>query len=339
MEAELRLEAAAESGIDESARPVSASMSLGEFVERKFIPEYVAIKRSAGRAHFQAILKHVLAPDVISRLLGGRTTVSRSKLGVVPDWPYIDSMQLSEVRVDSIQRLISAALERGYSTQTAVHIRNVLRAVFSHALKTGDFSGDNPAALVMPLIIARRPAHALTLDQWQRVAQLMHYPEREIALFAVLTGMNVAEICGLKWKYVNLSLFRQMLNGDWISPKTIVVRNQSYRGEVTPVMDGRKRMTAIPELLVSVLVALKSRTKFAGPNDFILTSRKGTPVSQGNVAKRRLKSIGRAVGMPWLSWQVFHRTHVTLSAEFGRNFHAAFRRDLPYAIRNTIAPI
>ena len=55
-------------------------------------------------------------------------------------------------------------------------------------------------------------------------------------------------------------------------------------------------------------------------DDFVLMSNAGTPINQMNVAARRLKSIGRELQMPWLSWQVFRRTHTALVREFGMQF-------------------
>jgi hypothetical protein len=48
----------------------------------------------------------------------------------------------------------------------------------------------------------------------------------------------------------------------------------------------------------------------------------------GHVAARRLKSIGKALEMPWLSWYVFHRTRVNLSAQYGRHLLDEFGRAL-----------
>ena len=45
-----------------------------------------------------------------------------------------------------------------------------------------------------------------------------------------------------------------------------------------------------------------------------------------NIAARRLKTIGRSLKMPWLSWRDFHRTRVMLKSEFGRKLHEEFER-------------
>jgi hypothetical protein len=133
----------------------------------------------------------------------------------------------------------------------------------------------------------------------------------------------------LQWQYVNLSGNRQSVEGEWIPPKTIAVRNQWYRGEFRLVTESRKRHVAVSELLCSILRDLKCTEQFAKPQDFVLTSRSGTPLYPGNIAKRRLKSIGQASEMPWLSWRVFHRTHARLRAEFGRHLHKEYQKVLP----------
>ena len=307
----------------------TSEMTLAEFVEHKFVPEHVATKRSAGRAHFQAILKHVLTPEQVDRAFRVDEEKSKVKLRAIEGWPYLDAMRLSDVRPDQIQQIIARALERGYSTQTATHIRNVIRTVFSHANKVRCFVGENPAASVILPGMARKEAHALTLDQLKQVILVMRYPERQVALLGILTEMSVAEICGLQWKCVNLSDVRHMIDGEWIPPRTIAVRKQSYRGEFSAVLGSRNRDLPVPDLLGSILQSLKTQTRFTSREDFVVSSRTGTPINQDNIAARRLKSIGKRLEMPWLSWHVFHRTHVTLNAEFGRQLPNELKKALP----------
>lgn len=303
-------------------------MSLAEFVERRFAPEYAAVKTSAGRAHFRAILKHILTPEAVDRAFRVNQEASKVKMKAIPGWPYLDSLRLCDVSAENVQLLISTALGRGYSAQTVIHIRSVLRAIFSHAQKLSCFVGDNPATLAVPPGMARKEAHTLTLAQLKQILRLMRYPEKEIALFAILTGMSVVEICGLQWKYMNLSDLRRLMDGEWIPARAIAIRNQSYRGEFGPVMKNRKRILSIPEVLNSLLQVLRNRKRFTAPDDFVLASRSGTPICQNNIAARRLKSIGRSLGLPWLSWHVFHRTHVALIAEFGRQLNNELKRTL-----------
>jgi integrase len=177
--------------------------------------------------------------------------------------------------------------------------------------------------------IVRKEAHVLALDQLRRLIEEMRSPEREIALLAVLTEMNVAEICGLQWKYVNISEFRCMSDGEWIPPRTIAVRKQSYRCEFGAVMNSRRREIPIPDLVASLLRNIRSRKRFTGRDDFVVVSRRGTPINQDNVATRRLKVIGRRLEMHWLSWNVFHRTYMAMHTEFGRQLYVELEKVLP----------
>jgi integrase len=288
--------------------------SIAEFVERKFIPEYVATKKSAGRSYFRGILNHVLPPEQVARAFATNLEKTNNKLTAVPGWPYIGSLRLCDIDAETIQLLTTTALKHGYSTQTATHIRNVIRLIFSHAIRTGCYIGNNPANLVTLPIMTRKKAHTLSIYQLQQVMQAMRYPEKEITFFLLLTEMRVAEICGLQWKYINDSNVSRLLEEEEsVPPRTIAIRYQCYRGELS-VSRSRRKLVSAPHLLCLVLRDLKNRTQFTAPDDFVFISRNGTPIHQENVTARRLKFIGKTFEMPWLSWSVFHRTRFALKS-------------------------
>ena len=252
-------------------------MTVAEFVENVFVPEHVAGKKLSGRTHYRAILQHVLTPKEVDCAFHVEAGKSTTRLNAFPNWPYLDKVRLCDVQPIDVQRLVAAASARGYSTQTVKHIRNVVRAIFALATKKGSFTGDNPANPVTLPEMTRTEAHALTLAQVKRVLGVMQYPEKEMALLAILTSMNIAEICGLQWKYVNLTETWFGTDGEPIPPKTIA--------------------------------------------DFVLVSPAGTPVSEHHIAARRLKPIGKALQMPWLSWRVFRRTRASLLNELELQCH------------------
>lgn len=306
-----------------------SSMSLAEYVQYKFIPGYVATRKYAGRSHFRFILKHVLTPEQVTRAFALDSEKTNLKLKAIQGWPYMDSLRLCDITGERIQHLISTLLQSGYSVQTVTHVRNVIRAIFSHAILTCGYKGTNPASLVNLPAMARKEAHSLTLLQLKQIMQAMRYPEKGIALLVLLTEMNVAEICGLQWKCVNLSNVSCPLDEDWIPAKTIAVRTQWYRGEFGLVLGKRKRLISVSDRLCSILFELRNRRHFTGPKDFVLASKSGTPLYPENIAARRLKSIGKEFEMPWLSWNVFHRTHFALGVELGRHLNSEYEKVLP----------
>lgn len=329
LESPSTMEKTAAPEVDKPDQTSGFSPNLADFVEHRFIPEHVAIKSPTGRSYFRTILNHVLAPERVARSFALAPGKPNNKLESIPGWPYLDSRRLCEIDAEMIQQLTSTALKHGYSTQTATHIRNVIRAIFSHAKRTGCYAGTNPASLVtVPKMIRRQP-HTLSLAQLKQVLDVMRYPEEEITLFELLTEMSLAEICGLQWKHLNLSNVGKLLESEFVPPKTIAVRKQSCRGRFGDVTDARRRLVHIPDLLCSSLRDLKSSLRVAAPDDFVLASRNGTPINAENIVARRLKSIGGSLGMPGLSWWVFHRTGINLRSEWGRRLPEELERILP----------
>src|SRR5215469_8661815 len=141
---------------EEGTHLADPAMSVADFVERLFIPGYVMSKRTAGRAHFQGILKHILSPERAARAFRP-TGKTRTRLAAVPGWPYLDDLPISEVRPANVEQLIQASVSRGYSSQTATHLRNVIRNILSYAAACGYFTGPNPATFVEAPSIAHKP--------------------------------------------------------------------------------------------------------------------------------------------------------------------------------------
>src|SRR5215469_7240148 len=73
------------------------SIGLADFVERRFIPEYVMQRRPAGRAHLYAILKHILSPERVDSAFHVDRFCRRTKLTHIAGWPYLDALPISEI--------------------------------------------------------------------------------------------------------------------------------------------------------------------------------------------------------------------------------------------------
>src|SRR5215469_14863269 len=302
-------------------------MTVAEFIERKFVPEYVFGRGTRTRLYFQAILKYIITP---SRVAGSfaADSVSGRHSEANSSWPYMDALRLADVTPDAIQTLLTRSMEQGYSARTTMHIRDVIRNVFSYAELSGDYVGINPATLVVAPTIERKQAHLLSLGDLRQMIRLMGYPERSIAIFCLSTDMNVSEICGLQWKYANLTFASRPLDEEMLPPRSIAIRNQSYRGVFEAVKTRRRRVIAMGELAYNELSWLKRREKFVGPQDFVIASRMGTPILSDNIALRKLKAIGKAIDVPWLSWRVLHRTRTNLMRQFGRYVNRELERAL-----------
>ena len=299
----------------------NSTMCLELFVATKFIPEHVETKSTAGRRHYHAILKHVIHPEKIDRLFNSETDKVRARMKSLPDWPYLDHVRLCDLQPTHVRQLTASALAHGYSTQTILHIRNVISAIISHAKREKCFDGENPIFGVTLPPMARGRAQNLTIVQAKKMLKLMQYPEREITLMTIITGMSVSEICGLQWKYVNLTDSKVYIEGVAIPPRSIFVKYQHNSAGLVGVNAHRVRTVDIPEALFRTLLSLKQQQNDPDPNLLVSPSRDGTPVNPYSLRMQRLRPIGRKLEMPGLSWQILTRAHNALMSELRTQFY------------------
>ncbi len=292
--------------------PLGAAVSLAEYIEEKFIPDHVSFKTSAGRTHYQAILKHILTPETVERMFA--PSGSKSRLRTLPDWPYLDHVRLCDLTSDHVRQLVMSASTRGYSPQTIKHIKNVVGRVISHARKEGYFNGENPASEIKLPAILHRNVHRLTIAEAKAILRLMQYPEREIALITMITGMTVSEICALRWKNVNLTDAPVYCDGDVIPPRHASVKQQQNDPDSHSPVVSRMRIVEIPEPLARRLQRLRREMQQFQPETFLLEGHGGVPLCAMDICAQ-LERIGREVGIPWLSWPVLKRAHQTLLSD------------------------
>jgi len=289
-------------------------MTCSLFVETKFVPEHVEHKTRAGRQHYESMLKHLLKPETVNRVFNPEKTAG-GRLKSLADWPYLDEVRLCDITADHVRRLLTCAFDRDYSSQTVRHIKNAIFAIISHAQTEGCFSGPNPAAQVKLPPVTRKERHDLTIDQTEAMLELMQYPEKEMALIAITTDMNIAEICNLQWKHVNLTESIRNVDGELIPARSIAVTSEWDRAALADSRRGRKRNFEIPGPLLGVLANLHRQHAEANPDDFILATETGRPIWPAHARSARLKPIARKLGLPWLSWRVIGRAHAALLSE------------------------
>lgn len=306
------------SRLDQNMRTPQSVMTVREFVERKFVPEHVAMLKPGGRVHYSTQLPIVLdgIPEVKQR--SRRKPKDGGDPPAVKRIAGIGDLRLRDVTTETCQRLIAETITRGYSVQYAMHIRNAISAIFTHAESKDWFSGRNPASRVMMPEIVRRELHALSFEQLRRLVAALDPLTRAMVLCAALTSMNIAEVSGTRWKYVNLSDAWQVVDGESLPPWQIAVRWQHTLGSFGSVKaKGRRRNVVIPALLAEALTALKQQTSFTGPDDPVFATKNGSPADPKNLLRRRLRPAGIALGMPWLGWHDLRRTFSTLSDQIG----------------------
>jgi integrase len=223
-------------------------------------------------------------------------------------------MRLRDVQREDLQQLVGTMLVRGYSTQSAKHVKTVVSAIYTHAQQEGWFSGPNPATFVKLPEMVRATPHALSLQQVVDLLQLLPKTVRLMVFLAVMTSMNVAEICGLKWKRVNLTAQPIIMDDELLLPSMAGVREQWYKGQWGSVKaKARRRNVVLQQWAVEELRELQQREEWVGPEDTVFAGTSGKPLCENAIVQRHLKPAGRKLGMPWLSWHDLRRTFATLA--------------------------
>lgn len=298
------------SHLDQNMRTPQSIMTVEEFVERRFIPEHVALKKTAGRVHYGSMLPHVLN-GIPEKRMSFKGTKRGESLPEVRRRFGIGQMRLRDVSLEDVQRLVSEAIQRGYSVQTAKHIRTCVSAIFTHAEKKNWFSGRNPAHFVELPEMTRKTPHALSFEELKGLLFALKPLARAMVLCASLTSMNIAEVLGLRWGRVNLTAEPIISEGESIPGYHLAVREQWYRRQFGSVKKAaRRRNLPIPTILAEALAEMKPETPAAG--DIVFVGRAGRPVDAGAILKRQIRKHS-----PNLGWHDLRRTFATLADQIG----------------------
>jgi integrase len=180
--------------------------------------------------------------------------------------------------------------------------RTVTSEIFSTAKKWGYYSGENPASgIELPEKKAVREKYVLTPELIPQLLSALREPVRTMFMLAILTGLRIGEILGLRWTDLNLD------SGQ------LRVEQACYRGQMgSPKTRGSKRCLALPLGLVEALVQYRAKCLRTAPEDLLFQTSNGKPLNDTNLLHRHLKPAGQRVGAPWLNWHSLRRTHATL---------------------------
>jgi hypothetical protein len=137
-----------------------------------------------------------------------------------------------------------------------------------------------------------------------------------MAVFTVTTGMNLREIVDLQWKYVNLDNSDRYVDGDFIPAMSLAVRASLNSASVGNIRSaGRNRNIEIREPLLSTLSELAQLNPHPKRDTRAVISNDRETIPLSGVCTNQLKEVGRALGIPWLTWQVLRRARASMVGE------------------------
>jgi integrase len=126
------------------------------------------------------------------------------------------------------------------------------------------------------------------------------------------------ELCGLRWKRINLTGEGATSEGEIIPPYSVAVRESYYEGSFgPPKTQYRKRFIPLTHAGVVALETVKQTSLFSGPDYIVFATKNGTPKGSSNRRHRVIKPTGKKVNLPWLNWHAFRYTFATIGEQLG----------------------
>jgi integrase len=244
--------------------------------------------------------------------------------------PFLGAEKFHDITPDSVEALVADVLGAGKSKATAKHVRKVLGAIFDAAKRSKVAFGENPVYESRKIKVEpKRPKTSLNPDQFRALLSLLpsatklwSQPYREMAFTAAITSMNAAELCGLRWRAVNLEDEFVALEGLMIPPRSLAVLEHWKLGQYTSLKtENRSRVIPIPDDLREMLMVLKMRTECGKPHQPVFSSREGTPIDADNVRARFLRPAAESLGLIGIGWHSFRRTNANQTNAAGMNAH------------------
>jgi integrase len=214
--------------------------------------------------------------------------------------PFFGDMQLRSIAPEVIQRFVTG-LTGTRASQTVRNVFTTLRASWG-AAQGWHYAG--PEDLFSRIKLpeqdhADRPA--LPVDKVKAALESAREPFRTFLWIIAETGVRVGEACGLRVQ--DLDLGRRLLT----------VRRASWDGKLgTPKKNHKGRQCWLSEQLSQHLAGFLATVK-ATPEGLLFPSRRGTPLNQKNLLRRKLKPMLAALAVPARRGLGFHSLRHTNS--------------------------
>lgn len=256
----------------------SATTMLGNFVSEVYLPFYQRKwKRSTALTNKERLQYHVLAEREV-RTLGSFTR-------------------------DELQAFLDEKANSGLSYSVVAHLRWDLRQIFRMAVAEGHISR-NPAELLFIPRNAKRPEQpVMSIEEVRLCFETLEKRAALIVKLAILVGMRPGEIFAL-----TCGRLREV---------HAEIQQRVYRGEIdTPKSSHSVRTAALPEALMESVREWVGDLPDSSDKAWVFPSeRMTTPIRKDNVWRRDIGPKLKQVGLGWVDFHVFRRTHSTLMSD------------------------
>lgn len=201
--------------------------------------------------------------------------------------PKLGSYKLTEINNITIQNFYNDLLGQNLKPSSVKKVMEILNGCFKYAKK-------NKLIYSIPTDIEKVKLDKPIIEFWCKEDldfflneikdSYLYFP----IMLDVLTGLRVGELCGLKWKYIDLQEGYIHICGQ------IIFNKETKELIYTPILktDKSYRKISIPPLLIDFLDNLKKIEKPNG-NDYVLKNREGDVCNPRNLSMEFTKKVSK----------------------------------------------
>lgn len=240
------------------------------------------------------------------------------KRWIVPRW---GSESISEMEPVAIEDWLAQLGRPPYKLEkgTRQKIRNIMSAVFRHAMRHGFLPRDaeaNPMKYVRQSGGSAKEHTILSAEQAMSIIENLQEPVRTMALLDACTGLRASELTALRWEDINFDEGVLRVRRGIVYAVVGDVKTEASRSNLP-----------LASFLVEALRAWRRETPYAKPSDWIFASprTKGKKPYRGNsLVRRQLKIAKEKAGIAGpVGWHTFRRSIATWLIENDENVKVA----------------
>lgn len=218
--------------------------------------------------------------------------------------PRFTGERLGAIDHHAVQTWING-IALGYWSK--VGLRNLLSRIFEYAATDNLFHGRNPALKVNPG--RHRPVMSdaiLDPETMGAVIERLDPEHRLIIETALLNGMRVSEVLGLRWRSLNLAT------------EIIGIEERFWRGDIDLVKTRQSKRRATTVGLTDQYRALYEANGRPKPDAFIFERRDGT-LPDDNAVRYSLKKAAAELGVDFMGFgmHTLRRANITWRQSYG----------------------
>lgn len=197
--------------------------------------------------------------------------------------PKLGSYKLNKITNAIIQDFYNSLICDGMKPSSVKKIMETVNAVFKYAKKS-------KLIYDLPTDIETQPINKPKVEFWtqkeidfylnQIKGQYLYTP----ILIEIFTGLRIGELCGLRWRDIDLENRFLVVNNQIIYDR---ISKQLVFSKILKTDTSHRKIT-LPKILVDHLISIKDT---AAKNDFVVLNREGTMCNPRNLSMNFTQSI------------------------------------------------